>query len=272
MLKRISSLFSKNAAEKDRDFQRRVCLAISELSPVIVPIAATDPLLIEVGDVKIGLLNLRSKFNASSQTDDDLREIVAEHLAVLLETQQGMESENPSWNDAAPIIMPQLVTEERFSGMPILTFPFCSEVKIAFVLDSDRTMRYVTEEMFATWEINIKQALDRAVDNLETRSNDLSATSVPDTLIAVRSMDSFDAARILSPAVREVIVNTVGSPFLFGVPNRDFLICWSKNSEAATSELWGTQIRIDHEEQPYPISAKIFECGDDGRAVEVVSR
>jgi uncharacterized protein YtpQ (UPF0354 family) len=153
------------------------------------------------------------------------------------------------------------------TAVPVLSIPFCGEVRIAFVLDSERTFRYVTEDMFETWNVNIKEVTDLAIANLEQRSDDLAAASVQGSLLAIKTNDSFDAARILSPAIRKLIVESVGSPFCFGVPNRDFLVCWPKTDEMIA--IWGIQVKTDFEEQPYAISGCIFECDEQGEISEI---
>ena len=266
MFAKLRNLFNKDGKGDDREFQGRVCAVFSDLFPDIIAVASDDPFMIDVGEIKIGLSNVRSRFNMSSRSDDDLRIIVGEHVRLLLETQKHIDAESPSWAATGPVLMPQLVNAERFGGMPILSIPFCGEVRIAFVLDSENAMRYVSDDMFESWEVNIKQVLDLAITNLEVRSNDISATTVPGNLFAVRSMDSFDAVRILSPMIRQAIIEAVGCPFYFGVPNRDFLVCWPKNAEM--TEIWRTQVKVDSEEQPYPISKNIFESDEHGQIAE----
>jgi uncharacterized protein YtpQ (UPF0354 family) len=269
MFSKLRNFFSKNGTDSDREFQDRVCSILAESFPETKPVASDDPLIVEVGKLKIGLSNIRANFNASNRSDEDLRNIVEAYVAALVETEGQLEAETPSWDAAAPILMPQLVNPDRFGDISVLSIPFCADVRIAFVLDSERTFRYVADEMFEAWDVNIKEVLDRAVANLELRSADLAATVVPENLFAVRTMDSFDAARVLSPKIREVIAETVGSPFCFGVPNRDFLVCWPKNAEM--SAVWGTQVKIDSQEQPYPISGNIFECDEHGEIAVITA-
>lgn len=266
MLSKLRNLLGSKANDDESDFQRRVCAVLSTEFLGANAFASDDRSMIKVGETQISLENIRSKFNLSGRTDDDLREIVREHYLALLHTKKHLEAGSPDWETAAAILMPRIVSDGQFGKTPILTIPFCGNARIAFVLDSEKVLQYVSDELFESWERNIKEVLDGAIANLEYRSSDLAATAVPGNLFAIRTMDSFDAARILSPTIRQAIVETVGSPFCFGIPNRDFLVCWPKDAEM--SEVLGNQVKIDFEEQPYPISRRVFECDEQGEINE----
>ena len=83
-------------------------------------------------------------------------------------------------------------------------------------------------------------------------------------------MDGFDAVRIVVSGVRDSIAEHLGSSFYFGVPNRDFLICWSKNGNAEFQDQMRGQISSDFDERPYPLSRKAFQVTLGGD-IELVS-
>jgi len=58
-------------------------------------------------------------------------------------------------------------------------------------------------------------------------------------------------------------------PFLFGVPNRDFLICWSKNNDTAFQDRMGDQIAQDYDERSYPLSRFVFEVSGSGEILQL---
>jgi hypothetical protein len=81
---------------------------------------------------------------------------------------------------------------------------------------------------------------------------------LPVGLVVVNTSDSFDAARILLPDLRGFFAAQIGSPFFVGIPNRDFLICYSAQTDEKTLKNIRNQIATDYDERPYPLSKNIF--------------
>jgi hypothetical protein len=85
------------------------------------------------------------------------------------------------------------------------------------------------------------------------------------SFFVVGTQDGFDAARIAVPKIRMAFGGKLGFPFYFGIPNRDFLICWSATDGTGVLQFAREKLRHDFQQQPYPISPSIFQVAADGK-------
>lgn len=154
---------------------------------------------------------------------------------------------------------------------PIISLPFGRTLAIGIVLDSDDGYLYLKREDALRWKKPEKELLDIAIANLDEASRKMrmqSSDNEEAKWIGIETKDGFDAARILIPKLREFLASRLGSPFFFGVPNRDFLICWSTGSSPRFSDFTAAKLKKDFETQPYPLSLHVFEIADDGTITE----
>ncbi|HLA94243.1 MAG TPA: hypothetical protein VK612_00880, partial [Pyrinomonadaceae bacterium] len=79
-----------------------------------------------------------------------------------------------------------------------------------------------------------------------------------------------DAVRIVDEGLQQLISEQIGSPFYAGVPNRDFLICWSKNNDKEFQNQMRSQISSDFDERPYPLSRNAFEVNAGGKITPAI--
>ena len=167
--------------------------------------------------------------------------------------------------------MPQLMPSEFLERMMLVHLPFGEGVVIGFVVDSENAYSYVTEENKEEWQVTTQVIQDTAMANLHRRSQGIEMTAVPrpNGLFLVNTMDGFDAVRILDEQLQELIAENIGLPFFAGIPNRDFLICWSKNEDRDFQDRMISQISEDFDEQPYPLSRSAFEIKEAGKIVQV---
>lgn len=146
------------------------------------------------------------------------------------------------------------------SQMPLINFLFGDEVAIGVVIDDEKSYQYVTQENLQNWDILKDELYQAAIENLIDKSFDLEMTFIPppNGIIVLNTMDSFDAVRILAPQMQDFFVEKLVNTFYFGIPNRDFLICWSKQGDDDFQNSIKKQIAEDFEEQPYPLSKCVF--------------
>jgi hypothetical protein len=57
--------------------------------------------------------------------------------------------------------------------------------------------------------------------------------------------------------MRERIAARLGSPFFMAVPNRNFLVCWSRDFGKAAE--FAKQVTRDFGSRPHPLSPEVFE-------------
>lgn len=261
MISKFKNQFKKSDLDEKNAFCLQVISTLKEIFPNHAFVCDENGEVIKVDELTFGLTNLRSKFLLTSQTGFELKELVGEHFNSLFAFLESEVDENASWNSAKTIIMPQLMPVEFISRMPIVSFPFGDEVAIGIVVDSEKSYQYVTQEDLQTWGASEDEIYQLAVKNLMEKSFNLEMTFVPppNGIVVVDTMDGFDAARVIVPEMQDFFAEKLGSVFYFAVPNRDFLICWSKQGDEEFQTSMKRQITNDFDKRPYPLSKSVFE-------------
>jgi uncharacterized protein YtpQ (UPF0354 family) len=262
------SLFKKRSAAEPESFRDRV-LEIVRVSYPGMPFetsAQSADVIIAKG-TQIGLQNLKAKFDQSDRSQQTLEQLVAEHFQFVLHGEPTV----PDFATAQPKFRPQIMPPEYAQQAPILSFPFGRTLAIGIVLDSDKGYLYLKREDALRWNKSEKELLDIAITNLDEASRKMQMQSSDNEeakWIGIETKDGFDAARILIPKLREFLASRLGSPFRFGVPNRDFLICWSTGASPRFLDFTTAKLQKDFETQPYPLSPHAFEVTADGTITE----
>lgn len=272
MTSRFTRLFKKNDGDEQRALQARVLSVLLELHPDKNFSKADDPLIVNQDDQKFGLTNIRANFLLSSGSDSDLREIVSKHFENVFSGLGQIEKDELAWEKAKPLLMPQLMPKEFLENISLVSFPMGEQILLGFVIDSEKAYRYVSKGDVERWGINEDEIYSVSIDNLKDRSNGIAADAYPgpDGLVVVNTMDGFDAVRIMLPELRESFSAIISVPFYFGIPNRDFLICWTKNENDDFQGKMRSQISQDFDERPYPLSRNVFEALENGELRQVV--
>jgi len=268
MISKLKNIYKKSDLDEKNNFRKRVLDILGELFPDLEFATDDDLEVIRTGSITLGLTNLYSKYLLTSQTNIELKELMQEHFAGLLEIAQAVEKkQNVAWEQAKTLVMPQLMPTEYVERMPVINYTLGEEVCIGIVIDDEKSYSYVTEDNLREWNISDEELYQAAIDNLTAKSQNLELMFVPppNGFVAIGTMDGFDAARILVPQMVEFFAEKLGSPFYFGIPNRDFLICWSKQGDKDFQKTMRRQISSDFEERPYPLSKYAFEIHENGQ-------
>lgn len=271
MTSRFTRLFKKSDGDEQRAFQTKVLTLLRELHPDKSFEGSDDTQTILFDKQTLGLTNIRSNFLLGSQTEGDLRDIVSEHFRNVLAGLSLAERDELNWERSKGLLKPQLMPKDFLQKIPLISRPFGLEIVIGFVIDSEKAYSYVSKADVDRWAVDEKEIHEAALDNLNAASKGMELQVFPGTnaFAVVNSMDGFDAARITLPEFREVFGENIGSPFYFGVPNRDFLICWAKSGDAAFQRQMQSQISQDFDERPYPLSRSVFEALENGEIRQV---
>ena len=110
----------------------------------------------------------------------------------------------------------------------------------------------------------------QALQNLIARSEGVKVQALQDEgdhvmAVIFQEEDAYDSSRLLLPTLHQKLAGLLGSPFLGGIPNRDFLICFRADVPELLSRMAG-QIAEDFRQMPYPITEKLFLVTADGVA------
>jgi hypothetical protein len=256
------NLFKKSDQDEQRAFQRKIHATLSKLYPDRIFSLTVDPLTLESDGQVIGLTNLHANFLLGSQTDPELEELATAHFDALI---NGTDSADRSlaWEDARIYLMPQLMPRDILGTSPIelVHEPVKDSVYLGFVIDTEQNYSYVNREDQERWGVDDETIRKTAFANLHERSQGIEMMAFPgeNAFFIINTMDGFDAVRLLSPQMQEVIAEHIGDPFYAGIPNRDFLICWSKTADAEFQKNMSLQVATDSDQRPYPLSRKVFE-------------
>jgi uncharacterized protein YtpQ (UPF0354 family) len=150
-----------------------------------------------------------------------------------------------------------------------VTQPLIHGLRLAYAIDSDRTIAYLPKTQFESWNISIDDLHEAAVENLIARSQAMSAHAAQDedgkvNLILFQTMDGYDASRVLLPTLHDRLREYLGSPFAAAIPNRDILLCFRNDDE--TIARLREQIAEDHRKMPHGITEKLLLVTPDGIA------
>jgi hypothetical protein len=261
------NLFKKGDADEQRAFQRKVHAVLSKLYPDRIFALLNDPLSLESDGQVIGLTNLHSNFLLSSQTEAELEEFAKAHLDALIKGTESAARELP-WEDARNYLMPQLMPQELLAKAPVepIHEPVADGVYLGFVIDTAESYSYVSQDDKEKWAVDLESIREAAFMNLHQRSQGIDMMAFPgeNAFFIINKRDGFDAVRLLSSGIREVIAEHIGDPFFAGIPNRDFLICWSKSADPDFQSKMSLQVATDSDQRPYPLSRKVFEVAASG--------
>ncbi|NOT49585.1 MAG: DUF1444 family protein [Acidobacteria bacterium] len=269
MASQFTNKFKKNDLDEQRAFQVRCFRALSDIYPDNKFDLTDDPLTLTEGESTLGLTNVLAQFLLGSQTEADLRDILRAHVGKALSARPAAaDRKDLSWEQAKQQLMPQLMPEQfiSLSKLKLVNFEFGDGVKIGFVVDTEESYSYVSENDLERWSMSREVLHEAAMENLADRTNGIGMMAIPgpNAFIVVNTMDGFDAVRIVLPQIQQYFSETIGGPFFFGVPNRDFLICWSKAGDEQFQSDMRSQISRDFDQQPYPLSRRAFEVTADG--------
>lgn len=267
MSSRFVNLFKKDDLDEQRAFQRKVHGIVSQLYPDRIFSLSDDPLKIESDEVVYGLSNLNSKYLLSDQTSTTLEMLVREQFDSSFRSMAPAAKDLP-WEEAKNYLMPQLMPVEFLKMAPVelVHRSFVDGVVLGAVIDSESNYQYVNIEGRDEWGIEADEIFEAAFENLNQRSQGIEMMAFPgeNGFFIVSTRDGFDAVRVLSREMSAVVAEHIGYPFFAGIPNRDFLICWSATGDPDFQFKMRQQISSDFDEQPYPLCRLALNVREDG--------
>jgi uncharacterized protein YtpQ (UPF0354 family) len=262
------SLFKNRSPPDAESFRDRVLKLVRASYPgVPFEAPAHSPDVVIAKEIRIGLQNLKAKFEQSDRSQQTFEQLVAEHFHFVLQDEPSV----PDFANARQKLRPQIMPLEYAHQAPIISLPFGQTLAIGIVHDSDKGYLYLKREDALRWNKSDKELLDIAIANLDEASRKMQMQSSDNEeakWIGIETKDGFDAARILIPKLQEFLAGRLGRPFRFAVPNRDFLICWNIGASTRFADFTASKIRKDFETQPYPLSPHVFEVTNDGTITE----
>lgn len=135
------------------------------------------------------------------------------------------------------------------------------------MIDSERTMRGVSQRDLKRWGVSKDQLFDQSVTNLSKLTAPYWAEATRDAsqtkLFSLDAQDGYDASRILLPDYYERASRALGCERIaIAVPTRDCLIAFDAGDTALLAK-FSRVIARDYEQCPYPISPKLLLLPED---------
>jgi uncharacterized protein YtpQ (UPF0354 family) len=215
--------------------------------------------------------SLENLYRVVTLKPEESRRQIERWVVELLRAAEGAPGEKGGFEDLKERLLPVLLAEapQDIDSAGIVSQPLIDGLRVAYVLDHDRTISYLPRSLFDQWEIPVDQLHDTAIANLVARSEAINAHAAQDNdggvyLILFQTMDGYDASRLLLPTLHERLRSYLGSPFVAAVPNRDILICFRNETEVV--EKLTQKIGQDYRSMPHEVTDKLFLVTPDGIA------
>jgi len=166
-------------------------------------------------------------------------------------------------------VLPMILPEEASRAQGTFTRPLVPGLVIAYAVDSDRTIAYISEARFAEWKISADELHELALNNLSRRSAEINAHAAQDeqgrvSLMLFQTMDGYDSSRLLLPSLYNRLREYLGGPFGAAIPNRDILLCFRDDPQ--TIDRLRPQVSADFDRMPHQITDKLLLVTLDGIA------
>ena len=217
------------------------------------------------------LASLENLYRMATLRPDDVKQHVNRWVVELLRAGEGTHDQEGTYEELKERILPLVLSSEgaQARGPAVVTAPLIDGLILAYAIDSDRTISYLTRPHFASWNMTLDDLHETAMENLISRSDAMNAHAAQDddgdvNLILFQQMDGYDASRILLPTLHERLREHLGSPFAAAIPNRDILICF-RNDDEMRERLRG-QIAEDYRSMPHQVTDRLFLVTADGIA------
>lgn len=217
------------------------------------------------------LASLENVYRLALLRPDDIQQHVNRWIVELLRAAEGTNDQQGTFEELKDRLLPMVLSSgaDESPHAFVISQPLVDGLMVAYAVDNDRTISYLSREHFNTWKIPLDDLHDRAMANLVSRSEAIEAHATQDddgriNLILFQQGDGYDASRLLLPTLHERLREHLGSPFTAAIPNRDILLCF-RNDEETVNRLAG-QIAEDFRSMPHQVTDKLFLITPDGIA------
>ena len=227
------------------------------------------------------MASLENIYRMSALRPDETRHHIERWVVELLRAAEGTPDRNGSFDELKDRILPIILSSDgprpdegpedsaAAARRATVSQPFVAGLSIGYAIDSDRTIAYIPRAQFEHWGVSVDQLHETALENLISRSEQMSAHAAQDedgqiNLILFQTMDGYDASRLLLPTLHDRLREHLGSPFAAAIPNRDILLCFRDDEE--TVERLRDQIAEDHQKLPHGVTDRLLLVTPDGIA------
>lgn len=268
--------YSSGMSNPTRDeFVAQVIEIVHKRFPLLTIVPADEDFAVRIKPKKDRgqghLASLENLYRMTALDPKDLTHHVERWAVELLRASEGHPDEEGPFEGLKerimPMILPAQFCDEAYDT--VVSQPLIDGLRVAYAIDSDRTISYIARKLFDGWKITLDDLHEQAIENLVTRSEEMHANVAQDesgniTLIILSQRDGYDAARILLPTLHERLSEHLGSPFVAAIPHRDILLCFRYDTE--TVDRLAPQIAEDYVKMPHQVTEQLLLVTPDGVA------
>ncbi|MGB8330691.1 MAG: hypothetical protein WCE62_11245 [Polyangiales bacterium] len=204
-----------------------------------------------------------SRLERAARNENDLDAADAARRIITM-LPDSMAHEEIAWSEAAPRLLPRLVSERFLQSLPsepsLYADDVGGDVRLALQLSYGTRARYVRRAEVDAWSPACAAARQQAIENLVTKSDALRLERITDAIMRIGRGDGLDGARLLLPdlAARMACVET--NTWLAAAPHRDVLLLASTDAAQELSRRAEDAAR----RAPHPISSSLFVLTPQG--------
>ncbi len=255
------------AAISREHFVAQILQVIPTKFPLVKLSAGDEPFSMRVNGHIVSLENL---YRLAVLQPDDMRRHIERWMVELLRAAEGSPDRTGSFEQLKDRIFPMILPEDAGEAhFDTISQPLVGGLRVAYAIDSDRTIAYIPTSQFKEWNITLDDIHSAALDNLVGRSESMVASAAQDedgqiSLILFQTGDGYDASRLLLPTLHERLREHLGSPFAAAVPTRDLLLCF--RSDDQTIARVKDQVADDYRKMPHQVTDRLLLVTQDGIA------
>lgn len=257
------------------EFVAQVITIVTQRFPLLNVVPADDDFAVRIKPKKKRgpghMASLENLYRMTLLDPADVKHHVERWAVELLRASEGHPDEDGPYDAIKerimPMILPAQFCDEAYDT--VVSQPLIEGLRVAYAIDSDRTISYIAKKLFDEWEMSVDDLHDQAVQNLVRRSEEMQANVAQDdagriTLIILSQRDGYDSARILLPTLHERLSEHLGSPFIAAIPHRDILLCFRYDRE--TVQRLAPQVSEDYSKMPHQVTDQLLIVTPDGVA------
>lgn len=264
----LSARYDSTMAAMTREqFVEQVLKLVPEKFPLVKLARGDEPFSMRVNGRVISLENI---YRTTVLQPAELRRHVERWVVELLRAAEGSPDRTGSFEQLRSRILPMILPEEAGDAhADTVSQPLVEGLRIAYAIDSDRTITYIPRSQFDEWEVSTDELHSAALDNLVSRSETMVASAAQDddgkiSLILFQTGDGYDASRLLLPTLHDRLREHLGSPFAAAIPTRDLLLCFRNDPE--TTARVKDQVADDFQRMPHQVTDGLLLVTPDGIA------
>jgi uncharacterized protein YtpQ (UPF0354 family) len=248
-------------------FVEQMLRIVPERFPLVQLARGDAPFSILVNGNIVGLENL---YRLVALQPEEMRRHIERWMVELLRAAEGSPDRTSSYESLKDRIYPMILPENAGAAhLDTLSEPLVEGLRIAYAIDSDRTIADIPRAQFNEWRVAAEDLHSQALDNLVARSERMEASAAQDEsgricLILFQTDDGYDASRLLLPTLHDKLREHLGSPFAAAIPSRDLLLCFRNDPE--TIARVKDQVEEDYRRMPHQVTNRLLLVTADGIA------